>query len=623
MKEKISKICNNKYIQVWILLGALVCSILFEFTFGNWNYYFQDFKGIEKENTITYEAQNDQYIVSILNINKFVNELEIDIEIDSTENIEYVSYYNVSGGEYMPIQQETLFLDQEIPSVIRIGKEVDSIQLVFSNCKEENIKVNGVTSINEFEINYIAILVLFVLIYLILDFICYCFKKERLSLHLYFLKISLLFGILYALLNPMYYALDEKEHMVRSYNIAEGNFIKVKGDKVLYSIGLQNIIDNPQNIYVASTYRGFTQNLSYLSKQSEQEEAFVSHDSTAEPYLFFAYLISGLGMFVGRILHFSFPVLFYLGRFCNVIFYALVVSLAIKFSGKYGKLVFLIGCLPYFFFQSASYSADMLTNAMSLLAISLALHYRNGTSKVGFKETLLLLIVCSLSYASKVAYFPIVLTIFLIPNKQFKSRKFAYYSKALLCLSGLVGFGICYFYANKIGIVQWSIPNVDSSAQLRFILSNPLQYVHIIYNTFQTGFVSMLVSSTSQLGYCGDLGNINLFLILLSFVFVCATTYDAPELSLFCKCILLVLILFCIGTSITAIYMSFNAVGATYVNGYQGRYLAPLLFPTLLLFCSPRFQLDMNKRVASGILILMGLFFNIYSILLIFKQFFY
>lgn len=623
MKKNIKKICNYKYTHLIIILIALLSSVLLELTIGNKEYYFHDFKGTQIEENIIYEKEKDQYIVRILNVNKFVNELKLDVKVNLENNIDYISYYSKDALKDIPIYQETLYSKQDTSSIIRIKKEVEELKLVFNNCDEKNIQIKSVTSMNQFEINFAWILVLFAIIYFLLDIPRIYFKEKKPKLYQYFLKVSLIIGTLYAFLNPMYFSLDEKEHMLRSYNLAQGNFIKQKGDMVKFSPSLSDIIEYPYNIYVPNTYAGFQENIKYLTELGSQEEQFAVHNSTAEPYVFPAYLISGIGMLIGRILNLSFPLTFYLGRIFNVIFYSILVAFAIKLSGKYSKLFFLIGSLPYFLFQSGSYSADMLTNAMSILVFGLVLYYRSRERKVGFKETVYLLGACTLTYISKVAYFPIVFSVLLIPKEQFKTPKLSTLTKILIPLSGILGFGLCTFYANRIGIVQWPMPGVNTKEQMSFILHNPIQYLYIIYTTFQTGLTGMLVSATSQLGYCGELGNIHYFLILGSFIFVCATSSDAEKITVWNKVVLFVLIGLCIGASITALYLSFNAVGSPIVNGYQGRYLAPLLLPSLLLLCSKKFKLEIKPQTAKYITIAIALLLNLYAIVKILRRFYF
>ena len=65
---------------------------------------------------------------------------------------------------------------------------------------------------------------------------------EEIKLHLYFVKIALLFGLMYVFLTPMFYSVDEEQHMIRSYNVSYGNIIEMPNDKIPWPIQMENEI---------------------------------------------------------------------------------------------------------------------------------------------------------------------------------------------------------------------------------------------------------------------------------------------------------------------------------------------------------------------------------------------
>ena len=90
-----------------------------------------------------------------------------------------------------------------------------------------------------------------------------------------------------------------------------------------------------------------------------------------------------------------------------------------------------------------------------------------------------------LTFISKMAYFPIVGLIFLIPNTCFNSKKQATIAKVLFPIMGVIVFGLCYLYGEKMGIVQWGGVNISAKEQLLFILENPLKYAYILFSSLQ------------------------------------------------------------------------------------------------------------------------------------------
>ena len=615
MKKNLKKIINYKYFNVCLILFSILVSLFWVTIIDNIHYFKNDFKGNEEVSDVTYSLEDNNLIVDIKTDKKYIYELEFDGE-NKTKDYVYYNSYAVIDGKDVLLQQEKLSNIYDDKDIIHIGKNTSEIKLIFTEVNSDDVNLSNLIVSNTYQINILKMLVIGVSLYLLLDLLSIIFKDKKPKLYLYFLKISILTGFIIAILSPMYYSLDEKEHFVRAYNVSEFNLIKTKNDKVNWPVLVGPVIDNPYTINIPSTYRAYVNNLKYLDEISKKDYALEVHNSSAEPYLFPGYLISGVGIFVGKIMGLSFPYQFYLGRIFNTVFYALIVAFAIKLCKKYAKIIFALGLIPGLVFQSASYSADMFTNAFALLAVALTIYYRDKKEKVNLKNLIILTFCYLMVFITKIAYFPIVLLIYLIPNSKFKNEKVAKLTKIIIPLIGGFVFGLASLYAKHVGIVQWPVEGANTVLQLKYIITNPFKYIYTMYKTLQSGLVAIINVLATNLGACGNMGEIDFLLIIGILVMAIASSNE--DLRKMDKFVLILIVLSSIVAGMSSMYLSFNPVGNNFVEGFQGRYLAPVLLPFLLLFTSSKFKIDIEEKKILIVLISVMVLLNVHAIVTIF-----
>ena len=384
MKKKVKEIFNYKYIGWYLLFISICLAFLIELCF-HIPYFFSKQKGDNLENAVTYKVTDTSYEVFVNNINHYVDVLSFRVLNHPSENVSFTSY-GIKNNEETFIRNEKIYISSPSTYFIRVAKDVETIHLVF-DVKDANIlKFDSFVTSNKFSFHFWRFAFIFLIIYFLLDILRSRFTLKT-SLVRFFVKVSLAFGILFAFLNPVFYSLDEKEHFVRAYNIADGNFIEANGEAINWSRDVVNYMKDPTGVFIPTTSESYLENWQYLDGFTKNMQ-LTSVNSTAVTYPFPAYVISGLGIFVGKVFNLSFPWQFYLGRIFNVLFYTIIVAIAIKIGGKYSKIIFLLGLLPALLFQGASYSADMMTNAFALLAVSLTFFYRNRKQKISYLELL-------------------------------------------------------------------------------------------------------------------------------------------------------------------------------------------------------------------------------------------
>ena len=609
--KSLKPLLEKKYSWFYLLLFALFLAFVFTFFIHNIAYFSKDFKGDYLVSNTSKISEEDGVTFLYKDLNRYVREISFKSNLKTNEKKAFSIWTTNDKGEETLLKTESLYLYYDGKVYLNINKDVKDIKFVFEDLKSEDIDIKEVAVHNNFTFNIVYFcfytFVFFALLYLWKSFLL----KKSLNLSYVFLYVSLFCGTMFAFLTPFGYSMDEKEHFIRSYNVASFNINLNKEEQVMWPSKIDTLLNDPYNSFIPNTYHSYLGYFENLKEKGNSEKINKYYPSTAEPYLFGGYLISGLGILIAQMMHLSFPMQIILGRLFNTIFFSLIVFLSIKLAGKYEKIFFVVGLIPLMLFQAGSYSADMFTNAMSILSVALTLYYASQKEKIKLSQLLLLTICYTSSFISKIAYFPLVLLIFCLPNEKFKSKKSALFLKFLIVFIILMFFGYAYLYASKHGIVQWASSNVDSTGQIKFIIKHPFSYLNVLYKTLDSSLYDFLYSATSQLGYVIGLGGIHFWLLLiLCFISVTACSY---KISIKNRFILFLVIIGILGVSMSSLYISFTPVSYGVVLGFQGRYLLPIFVPTLIFASSSKIKNLGTEKNINYLLVIGMLCLNAYA----------
>lgn len=208
----------------------------------------------------------------------------------------------------------------------------------------------------------------------------------------------------------------------------------------------------------------------------------------------------------------------------------------------------------------------------------------------------------------KEIYFLLMTPLLFLPRDRFKSKKSARITKiaiVLIMLAILLSFAIPMLVNTGSSTDLRGGSDVNSAEQIKFILSNPLEYAKICIN-FIKDYVSLSSMSThvSMYAWLG-IGNQIYALIAILVLFFCTFTdrigddrykhaWIIRAIGLFVGFAQIVLVA-------TALYVSYTPVGFHTVNGCQYRYLFPI-FP-LMLYCFTPLNIEnkMSDRVKCAV----------------------
>lgn len=322
------------------------------------------------------------------------------------------------------------------------------------------------------------------------------------------------------------------------------------------------------------------------------------------------YLPMAAGLWLGRLLHVPFSLLVVMGRLGNLFTYILLFFFAIKVAPTKKLVLLVIGLLPSNIFLASNYSYDPWIIAFIACGCALLMREAWGDSPSLDPRTIALsLTLVSVGIMIKAVYCPILGLFFLMPRQKFSSRR-----QRLLYFTGIIFLGL--FLLSTFATPFLSTggegatdsrggSDVSASGQFAYIISNPLQFLGMLFGFLFGEFLNPLrMIFILNFGYLGHFGVevssraepslINLIPIIYIVIVGLLESNSASRSSANIPSTLwslLISILTAILIS-SSMYIVFTPVGAGTVNGCQGRYILPLLVPFVAFAC--------NNRTISG-----------------------
>ncbi|MBL7814664.1 MAG: DUF2142 domain-containing protein [Saprospiraceae bacterium] len=426
--------------------------------------------------------------------------------------------------------------------------------------------------------------------------------------HRFFIATALIFGLTYVCIVPPFQAPDEFNHFYRSWQIADGGWVGKKtsdnrlGDSLPISL---LIVSKP---FAALPFH-FEERIktstifSYLSVPTKaSDKTFIDFTNTAV-YAPPAYLPQSLSISVCK--HFELHPLsiFYLSRLFTFLVWLIIIYTSIKIAPIQKWLLVFLALLPSSLFINTSLNADVITNAFSFLSISLFLKMFFEKDKILKLEISAFIFCTSLISLNKMAYFPLLFLFFLIPKKQFSLplEKHFYGFLLLFChVFVIIGWSKViqplyirfeeYHSAFRIG--QQLNEGVDPSAQLSFIIHNPLTFSKILFFSFIQTLPHTFIHYIGKFGW--EKNYLPLTMILPLFLVLILRGISETQIPYFRfstkqkGLIMTIGLLMCICLA-TVMYLIWCPVGSSFIENLSGKYFIPI-FP-LFFICLPTFDL--------------------------------
>ena len=342
-----------------------------------------------------------------------------------------------------------------------------------------------------------------------------------------------------------------------------------------------------------------------LNAKDDVDAGVTLEPSLAKLYQHIGSLPGSLVYLVLSFLGVPFSIKFVLTRLTYALIYSFVTYFGMK-KLRSGKMLFaVVALLPTAVFLAANYSYDYWLNAFALYAVaSLVGILQRPDERVNLKQIIMLFVAFVAALGPKPIYFPLVLLCFLVPKSRFATKRGSrWFRVATVAVSLFVAasFLVPYFFVTGPGIGDTrGGSGVNSSEQIALILSDPLGYIQVLLS-FLAWYLSIPASSgyVCMYAYIGYPSSIVWMLVLGALFFTAITDKSQADrqvntwrsrvlaITVFCACVVLVA---------SALYVSYNPVGATWVEGCQPRYLIPLLFALLVFLSGPKLGWPRSER---------------------------
>ncbi|MCM1157286.1 MAG: DUF2142 domain-containing protein [Bacteroidales bacterium] len=439
-------------------------------------------------------------------------------------------------------------------------------------------------------------------------FVYYAFVFAGWRVEQVFVPLVILIGSLYMFIIPVYTVPDEYTHIDTAYEIAN----RILGIEASENPGYmyKRACDIETNMASASKAGIASYRRIYTSLFERAEDTALTEccgkSAIANAGILY-YLPSAAGITIARLLHWgTFPMLM-LGRFCNLLVFALLGYIALR-KIPWGKnILCVIMTLSITLQEAASFSYDGMINGIAFVYLAYCFALIDETKVIRRRDVLVLLfLLMQMASVKGGVYLPLCFLVFLIPyerNWRVKGN-FRYYV-------GMAGFILLCFAKNNMAAVlnrlqtaQGAMVNGFTGKELytfNYLFHHPLKLISMYVNTL---FVEGDDYVQGVLG--GELGMhqlylpwMSLFVVAFILFFLCRDKRNNIVLKKKLSRIWIGLMaLFSVLLVCLSMLVSFTTMEYHFIEGVQGRYFIPLLLlPCVLLGIGKRnrMSVDVNK----------------------------
>lgn len=418
-----------------------------------------------------------------------------------------------------------------------------------------------------------------------------------------FIIASFTFGLIFSISTEYYHAFDEKKHFASAFNLAYLN-VNFQDDPIINK-QLNNI---PHRTNGNEFYKYYE--MKYDNK-IEPNTVLEDVSSTPTTYSRALYIFPAIGIFLAKTIGGTVADIFIAGRIFNLIFYIILMSIAIKIIPLKKSVLTAIGLLPMVVLQAASYSVD--TTCVAVVALFMAYVFKMyKIDEIKLKNWVILGLLFLLMLTGKsMAYIAVGALIFILPlrkiiKEQNKKVKIGLLISVLLII--LASIGVLFYFKNNVDNTYSDTrggTEVNAPEQIKYIVKNPLKIVKLELNYMNSsllnfGWLTALHQNAFFTEKYGP-GTFLIIILLLSYISILDDSYsfNKKEKTIFVTTFFAVYIM----TNIV-LYISFTPLGYETINGYQARYLFPIL--PLLLVCISNKNIKITKGNNTNLLIILS-----------------
>ncbi|MBE6504797.1 MAG: DUF2142 domain-containing protein [Methanobrevibacter millerae] len=426
-------------------------------------------------------------------------------------------------------------------------------------------------------------------------FSLYYYTQNEDNLHKVAFVIILLFGITCVFLTPINDISDEQEHCTRSEIVSTGqiltDYVQVPNQTFYGYLTIKSVDDLAQN----AGNNVFNTNVD--DGKIDYSPVYLNSAFSQNP--FYSYLPQALGFFLAKILDLNVIWMLWLGRLFNLLFYASVITLAIKKAPILKFPLLIISILPLAIYQAASLSVDGMFSCLAILAFSYFLYFYK-TPKIKWVDIGIFYLAIVLCGLLKSPFLALSLLLFLVPRENFESKRQNIISK--LAILPLLAIGIMWSnYATTVLVNSWrgeffAKNHVNAAEQVANLINNPIFALERFLDPFTR--LPLVVDrfflfSNDVRQYTSSLLAILYLIFFIAFSLLCPLD-EKFDIKTRVKGLVIGLIIY-YGV-IFVQYLTWSSVGGTNaLEGVFSRYFMPLLIFIPFIINKDFYELDRKK----------------------------
>ena len=446
-------------------------------------------------------------------------------------------------------------------------------------------------------------------------------KKKTLKPEKVFVVCAIFLELTYMFATPLFKGHDEQYQWYRDYEISMGKLSTVKFDEFTGNYLPADVV----NIYA---YDGLFQDITYSKalatwrysiqtrNNKELKELVAVDTSPTLSYSPLQVLPQSIGVFVARRLGFDIYSQAMIGRLFNVMFFIIMGYFIIKVMPNKKYLFMAILFSPKILYLSSTLSSDNIINMTVMLFLANILKLRHEGEPLKLKNYLFFACTLPVIAMSKFVYIPVCGLLLLIPKQCFKNgkRKVAFLGGAtLLALASFLWWKV-------VGKVSFSGSQPYMAEQLTYCMHHPIAYLGILIRSVCDNFSYWALDTVGGYMQWGrDLVQPEIVSVLVYGVMFLALIQDEEDnnFKVWEKIWIVLIVLARSAGIITAMYTAcVPDIGATYIDGVQGKYFVPILGLMFLLI--PIKNIKFKNKFDEKYIVISMLLFQVPSLLNIF-----
>ncbi len=588
---------------ILLLAASVICGCIVAAIIGGYQYNkagknkgkqpininYMDTKGSIEKTSGKYKILEDGGKIFIKFPKQYINKLSFEYNASFFSGFTiYVNKENIYGVEETQSIRDKFMKDMP-RSVVNVNGIVSEVEIVFDE-SQNSVEVWNFSIDNSLKIN--PLISIFVACIVFLTGFLLIFRRENAEKPSIATFISIMvIGTCLLLLQPPYInGWDEQIHYKNAYMLGVLNSGEFATQAEDYIYGYPFYI----NTYSRDAQESIEEHLDVIRVFNEKARAqgTLSDDYNSLQIINVGYLFQAISLKIGSVLNFPFYIVWLMGKFSNVLLYAIVMSLAVHIVPVAKRVLMVIALLPTMIFQSTSYTYDVTVIAFVTLAICILIREficRDAPFRYRWRVMFILCIFAGC--LPKAVYAPLILGALFLGHNKFYSKKDCIIFKLGIFLGFIILLAtfILPVLISPSQVADTRGGDTSEARQIQYVLGQPIAYATVLIKNVLKSIENCIIGKDilCNFSYLG-MGSLHSFFAVLLVGVTLTDTYTGEKenrrvLPIKIKIAFIVQIAAVIALIWTALYLSFTEVGISTINGVQPRYYLPFLF--LLYLC--------------------------------------